>query len=163
MQVLLLERALGIEQQHHDLGEANGLKRIAHRKLLGAALNAFGDTVEAAQHIARHFDLVTTELLPTAPLAARSSLKLSVVPGRTYEIPIAVTAGATISIATSSNDYWDSIAVLLAPDGSPVIGSDDDAGYHAAFDYTATTTGTYRLRVGFFEGVITGDLAVTRR
>ena len=97
------------------------------------------------------------------PLAARSSLTLSFVPGRTYEVPLPVTAGETISIATSSHDYWDSIAVLLAPDWSPVIGSDDDAGYHAAFDYTAAATGTYRLRVGFFESVITGALTVTRR
>ena len=44
-----------------------------------------------------------------------------------------------------------------------MIGSDDDAGYHVAFDYTATTTGAYRLRVGFFESVITGALTVTRR
>ena len=32
-----------------------------------------------------------------------------------------------------------------------------------AFDYTATTTGTCRDRVGFFESVITGVLTVTRR
>lgn len=140
-----------------------GLDTPRVHAILGAALNAFGETAAAAQHIARHFDLVTTQLLPTAPLPGRSSLTLSYVPGRTYEVPIPVTAGETISIATSSHDYWDSIAVLLGPDGSPVIGSDDDAGYHAAFDYTATTTGTYRLRVGFFESVITGALTVTRR
>jgi hypothetical protein len=87
---------------------------------------------------------------------------MDLVPGRTYEIPVAATAGETISIATSSRDFWDSIAVLLAPDRSPVVGSDDDNAYFAAFDWVAPATGTYRLRVTSFESVNTGELVVTR-
>jgi hypothetical protein len=105
--------------------------------ILGTAYNAFGDIEAAAAHIARHFELVTTELVATTPLVAGGSLSLEFVPGRTYEIPIAATAGQTISIATSSRDYWDTIAVLLAPDGTPVVGSDDDNAYFAAFDLVA--------------------------
>jgi hypothetical protein len=87
---------------------------------------------------------------------------MDLVPGRTYEIPVAATAGETISIATSSRDFWDSIAVLLAPDGSPVVGSDDDNAYFAAFDWVAPATGTYRLQVTSFESINTGELVVTR-
>jgi hypothetical protein len=76
--------------------------------------------------------------------------------------PIVATAGQTISITTSSKDYWDTIAVLLAPDGTPVAGSDDANAYFAAFDWAATTTATYRLRVTFFESVNSGSLVVER-
>ena len=73
-----------------------------------------------------------------------------------------MTAGETLSIATSSRDIWDSIAVLLAPDGTPVVGSDDENAYMAAFDWVAETTGTYRLLVTSFESISTGGLNVTR-
>ena len=71
-------------------------------------------------------------------------------------------AGETISIATSSRDFWDSIVVLLAPDGTPVVGSDDANSYFAAFDWVAQATGTYRLQVTSFESIDTGALVVTR-
>jgi hypothetical protein len=105
---------------------------------------------------------VTTELVTTPALPAGESLALDLVPGRTYEIPVAATAGETISIATSSRDFWDSIAVLLAPNGSPVVGSDDASAYFAAFDWVAPVTGTYRLQVTSFESINTGKLVVTR-
>jgi hypothetical protein len=99
----------------------------------------------------------------TAPeLAAGNSLALELVPGRTYEGPVTATAGETISISTSSRDFWDSIAVLLAPDGAPVVGSDDANAYFAAFDWVAEATGTYRLQVTSFEAINTGELVVTR-
>ena len=83
-------------------------------------------------------------------------------PGRTYEIPVAAIAGETISISTNSPDFWDSIAVLLAPNGSPVVGSDDTNFYFAAFDWVAEETGTYLLQVTSFESINTGELVVTR-
>jgi tetratricopeptide (TPR) repeat protein len=157
----------GLPDPERALAEATlaldgGLDTPRVNALLGSAYNALGDQLTAAAHIQRHFDLVTTELLPTAPLAANTSLTLGLVPGRTYEIPIEVVAGQTISIATSSHDYWDTIALLLDPNGSPVLGADDVNAYFAAFDYVAGMTGTYQLRVTFFESVITGDLVVER-
>ena len=89
-------------------------------------------------------------------------MSLDIVPGRAFEIPIAVTAGQTITIATSSRDYWDTIAVLRAPDGTPVVSSDDENAYFAAFDWVAEETATYMLRVTFFESVNTGALVVAR-
>jgi predicted hotdog family 3-hydroxylacyl-ACP dehydratase len=58
-------------------------------------------------------------------------------------IPVAAVVGQRISISVGSKDYWDSIAVLLSPDGAPVLGSDDEIGYHAAVDWIAQETGTH--------------------
>jgi tetratricopeptide (TPR) repeat protein len=141
-----------------------GLDTPRVQAILGAAYNALGDQLAAATHIKRHIVLVTTELPVTSPLAAGASLALDLVPGRTYEVPLAVTAGQTVSVMTSSpsHEIWDSILVLLGPDGSPVLGADDTSAYFAGFDWVAGTTGTYRMRVTSFESVSTGGLVVTR-
>ena len=34
-------------------------------------------------------------------------MALDLVPGQTYEIPVIVSGGEIVSIATSSHDYWD--------------------------------------------------------
>ena len=133
-----------------------------HAILAGSYL-AFGDMAAAALEIKRHLDLVTTELVVTSPLAAGSSASFALVPGRTIEIPIAVAAGETVSIQTSSKDFWDTILVLLAPNGTPVVGSDDFKGYMAGLDWAAPAAGTYRLRVTSFEAVSTGTLLVARK
>jgi hypothetical protein len=139
-----------------------GLDTPRVHAILAASFLAFGDEQAAAIHLLRHFELVTTELVTTAPLAADTSVTVSLVPGRSYEIPVSVVAGETLSITTSSRDYWDTTAVLLAPDGTPVTGSDDANAYFAAFDWVATATGNYRLRVTFFESVNSGEMLVTR-
>jgi hypothetical protein len=74
-----------------------------------------------------------------------------------------VTLGETVSILTSSRDFSDTILVLLAPDGTPVLGSDDYRQYFAGFQWMAAATGTYRIWVTSFESVNTGDLVVSRR
>ena len=63
---------------------------------------------------------------------------------------------------TGSRDFYDTILVLLAPDGTPVVGSDDAKFYFAGFEWVAGETGTYRLLVTSFESVNTGELVVTR-
>src|SRR5262245_57681704 len=77
--------------------------------ILATAYQAFGDKAAAAAEIQTHIDLVTTQLVASTPLAAGGSLSLGLVPGRTYEIPVPVTAGQTVSVATSSPDFWDTI------------------------------------------------------
>jgi tetratricopeptide (TPR) repeat protein len=131
--------------------------------ILGSAYAAFGDVAAAATNIATHIQLVTTELVTTPALPAHGSMALDVVPGRTYEIPLVVSAGESVSIVTTSHDYWDTILVVLDADGSPVLGSDDSWKYFAAFDWIAPSSGTYRMRVTFFEGVITGRLFVSQK
>jgi len=144
------------------LALAWGLDTPRIHAILASAYHAFGDEQAAAIELQRHFELVTTETLTTAPIAIDASLSLDLVPGRTYEIPVAVNAGETISIATSSRDFYDSILVLLSPDGTPAVGSDDENGYFAAIDWVAEQTGTYRLLVTSFESINTGELIVTR-
>ena len=139
-----------------------GLDTPRIHAILAVSYQAFGDEAASAAEIKMHNDLVTTDLVTTAPLAAGSSFTGSLVPGRTFEIPIPVVAGQTISIATSSRDFWDTIAVLLAPDGTPIVGSDDFKKYFAGFEYVAPATGTFRLQVTSFESVSTGELLVTR-
>jgi tetratricopeptide (TPR) repeat protein len=158
----------GLSDPERAFAEANlaldwGLDTPRVHAILATSYFAFGDEEAAALHLLRHFELVTTELVTTAPLLPDSSLTVNLLPGRAYEIPVFVAAGQTLSIATSSRDYWDTIAVLLAPDGTPVSGSDDENAYFAAFDRVAEATGTYRLRVTFFESWNSGELVVTRR
>jgi len=140
-----------------------GLDTPRIHAILASSYFAFGNASAAAAEIRRHIDLVTTELVGTSPLASGTSTSLGLVPGRTYDIPIAATAGATLGITTSSKDFYDTILVLLAPNGTPVVGSDDFKAYFAGIDWVAPTTGTYRLRVTSFEAVDTGTLVVTRK
>jgi predicted Zn-dependent protease len=141
-----------------------GLDNPRVHAILAQTLNAFGDVLGAVEHIDRHLDLVTTELVPTAPIVPGDTFTLPLVPGRTFAIPVFATAGQTISIATSSPDadLWDTIMALDGPNGSPVVGADDTNAYWAALDWVAPATGTYVLRVTSFEAVTTGQLVVTR-
>ena len=130
--------------------------------ILAVSYHAFGNELAAAAEIKTHFDLVTTQLVTTAPLASGATSTLQLVPGRSVDIPLVLTAGQPVSIATSSPDFWDTIAVLIAPDGTPVLGSDDAKKYFAAFTYTPSVSGIYHLRVTSFESVNTGTLNVKR-
>jgi tetratricopeptide (TPR) repeat protein len=139
-----------------------GLDTPRVHAILATSHTAFGDVEAAASHINRSIELVTLEVVPTAPLAVGASMSLDLVPGRVYAIPVAATQGEAISIETSSPDFWDSIAVLHAPDGTPVVGSDDTNAYMAAFDWVAAESTTYTLLVTSFEAVSTGTLVVDR-
>jgi tetratricopeptide (TPR) repeat protein len=139
-----------------------GLDTPRVHAILASAYNAFGNRYAAAVHGLRHLELVTTGLARTASLPPGGSLVLPLVPGRTWEIPLPASAGETISVATLSRDFQDTILVLFGPDGSPVLCSDDAKKYFAAFDWEATATGLYRIQVTSFEAVDTGGLVVTR-
>lgn len=140
-----------------------GLNTPRVHAILGSAYTAFGNVAAAADHIQTHIQLVTTGLVTTSALPAGTSLERALVPGQTLDIPLVVSQGEKVSIVTSSHDYWDTILVLLDPNGLPVLGSDDSWKYFAAFDWTAPSGGSYRLRVTFFEGVITGTLRISRK
>lgn len=146
-----------------SLALAWGLDTPRIHAILAVSYTAFGDQLAAAAEIKTHIEQVTTELLPTSPLDSGASLSLDLAPGRAYEIPVPAVAGETLSISTSSHDFYDTIMVLLTPDGTPVIGSDDANFYFAAFDWVAEESGTYRLWVTSFESVDTGELVVTRK
>jgi tetratricopeptide (TPR) repeat protein len=141
-----------------------GLDTPRIRAILATALNAQGDSAGAAAHIQKHLDLVTTENVQTGPLAVGSTVTLDLVPGRTFQIPLQATAGQAIKVATRSTvpSILDTILVVLGPDGSPVVGSDDAVKYFAALDWAPPATGTYQMRVTSFEAISTGPLVVTR-
>lgn len=139
-----------------------GLDTPRVHAILGASYNAFGDLSAAAEEIETSIDIVTSELVPALPLTAGSTQNLWLVPGRVYVVPVPVVAGQTISVATSSKDMWDTILVLLGPNGTPVLGADDVNAYFAAFDYVAPTTGTYTMKVTSFESIATGSLTIMR-
>ena len=63
---------------------------------------------------------------------------------------------------SGSPDFWDSILVLLAPDGTPILGSDDYRSYYAGFEWVVPATGTYLMQVTSFESIDSGELVVTR-
>ena len=139
-----------------------GLNTPRVHAILASSYLAFGDMSSAAEHIKMHFDLVTTEFIATNPMDPGTTDTLELMPGRTYAIPVPAIAGETISITTSSSDYWDTILVLLGPDGTPVAGADDSWFYFAELDWVAEETGTYLLQVTFFESVNIGEVVVTR-
>ena len=145
------------------LALAGGLNTPRVHAILASAYLAFGNQAAAAAEIRTHIELVTTALVPVFPLSAGGTLTLPLVPGRTYDIPVPAVGGETLSILTSSHDFYDTILVLLAPDGTPVLGSDDYRQYFAGFQCTVATTGIYRIQVTSFESVDTGDVVVSRR
>jgi hypothetical protein len=51
----------------------NGLNTPRVHAILGSAYTAFGDVAAAAAHIQTHIQLVTTELVATSALPARTS------------------------------------------------------------------------------------------
>src|SRR5262245_6820338 len=120
-----------------------GLDTPRVRAILGTSYNKLGNKPAAANEINICIGLSIDDLVPTATIAKGPTVDLSFVPDMAYDIPFTVAAGETISIKTEASDYWDSIAVLLAPDGTPVIGSDDDYRYFAQFTYVAPVAGTY--------------------
>lgn len=154
------ERALA--EATHAL--AWGLNTPRVQAILGAANNTLGHEAIAAAHVNTHITQVTGQLIATPPLAAGGTLDVSLVPYRTFEIPLPVTAGESIAVRTSNNQaFFDTILVVLAPDGTPVLGADDFVQYLAGFDWVPPASGAYRLRLTSFEGVGTGGVRITRR
>lgn len=139
-----------------------GLNTPRVHAILAASYLAFGDMSSAAEHIKLHIDLVTSEFITTKPMDPDTTDTVELVPGRTYAIPVPAVAGEKVSITTSSVDYWDTILVLLDPDGIPVAGGDDNWFYFAELDWVAKETGIYLLQVTFFESVNIGEIVVTR-
>jgi tetratricopeptide (TPR) repeat protein len=158
----------GLPDPQRALAEATmaldgGLDTPRVHAILASAYHASGDETTSALHIDRHLDLVTTESVQTSPLEDGSSMSLACVPGRTYEVPVPVVAGETLSLITSSPVIWDTILVVLDPNGTPVVGSDDYRSYHAGLLWVAPATGTYRVRVTSFEAAYTGPMVLARK
>lgn len=142
-----------------------GLDTPRIHAILSASLVEAGDLDSAAYHLDQHITQVTREYVSTAPLEVGSSMTLDLVPWQTFRIPIDLNVEEQIVIGTGSDStqVWDSILVLLGPDGTPVIGNDDFDGFYAGLDWMAPEAGRYTIRVTSFEGINTGPLVVTRK
>jgi tetratricopeptide (TPR) repeat protein len=146
-----------------SLALAWGLNTPRVHAILAVSYEAFGQPLAAALERKICIDLAATHIDAAAALGPGQTVSLPLSAGQVYEIPVAVSAGQTLSIATSSRDFWDSILVVLAPDGTAVASSDDTNKYYAAVDWVAGVTATYRLRVTSFESASNGVLVVTRQ
>ena len=157
----------GLSDPHRALAEATialdgGLDTPRVHALLGAAYNALGETLTAASHIKRHLDLVTTE--PAAGVRARAGRRAVARPRPGEDLRDRGPGGGR----PADRDHHRQPCLLghdrraARPRRDPVIGSDDDSGYFAAFDWVAERSVTYRLRVSFFDSVATGLLEVSR-
>ena len=141
-----------------------GLDTPRVHAILAASYFASNNQSSAAYHLDQHIDLVTDDLDYTSSLSSGGSKTLELVPYQTYQIPLPVTSGQTVSIRTSSpnDEIFDTILVVLDCNGNPVTGNDDFTDFYAGFDWVAPSTGTYYMRVTTFEGVGTGGILVQR-
>ena len=140
-----------------------GLDTPRVRAILGACYLAWGNMPLAAAQIAAHIAQVTVELVPAAAPTPGASVTLPLTRGRTYEFAVPLAAGERLAVTTASKDFFDTILVLLAPDGAPVYASDDAVKYFAAVDFAAPAAGLYRLRVTSFEAASEGNFTVKRQ
>ena len=148
-----------------SLAWAGGLDTPRIQAIFAACFEAWGAMPASAYFLRKHIDQVTTQLVIQAPLGNNKTRDVYFVPGLTVELPITIQAGKKLYIETSSpsDEVYDTVAVLLAPNGNPLTGSDDTNDYFAAFQWTAPVTATYRLRVTTFESVSTGLVRIQRK
>lgn len=146
--------------------EANelGLHTPRLNMILATAYSAEGDEATAAQYFAEHIRSATTNMVQGDLLAAGEIVTLEFVPGRSYTIPLEVTAGETLTVNLDSPaDGVDTMLVLVAPDGSLVAATDDVVDLNAGLEGVIIAEGgTYNLLIATFEGAGTGEVIVTR-
>jgi tetratricopeptide (TPR) repeat protein len=147
-----------------NLALCGGLDTPRLHAILAVCYADFGNEAAAAEETQTHIAMVTTDYVNLPPLQVGEVEQRSMVPGQTLVIPIDVVAGEPIKIVTDSptGEIWDTILVLLAPDGTPLKAADDVIDYFAAIDWPAPAGGTYHLLVTSFEAVSTGELSVSR-
>jgi Flp pilus assembly protein TadD len=141
-----------------------GLDTPRIQAILAVVALSRGDLAGGAARFQKHIRSVTKENVSTAALAAGGSMTLDLVPGRTFEIPVRVAAGESLKITTGcpTAQIFDTLLVLLGPDGTPIHANDDFVDYFAGLDWRSTVSGACQLRVTSFEGVSTGPLVVSR-
>ncbi|MCC6509527.1 MAG: hypothetical protein IT423_10495 [Pirellulaceae bacterium] len=147
------------------LARLGGLDTPRINAIVAACFEAWGSMKASAFFLQRHIQQVTTNLVMLSSLSNNQSVDVFFEPGKTIEIPVTVQAGKKLRIETSSpsEEVYDTVAVLLAPNGTPLTGSDDTNDFFAAFQWTAPVTTTYRLRITTFEAVSTGLVKISRK
>ncbi|MBL8152674.1 MAG: hypothetical protein JNM70_00705 [Anaerolineae bacterium] len=126
---------------------------------------AAGDAALAAQHYLDYMALVAPTVVPAGTLVLNERLTVPVHPGETYHFSVDLKVGEVWKVNTSVGfkaPWMDPVLVLLAPDGTPLIGNNDDlpgepAG-NAALTYTPEVTGTYTLVMTTYAGIGEGTV-----
>jgi len=106
--------------------------------ILASAYNASENLEAGAAHIQRGIELVTRVLVTTTPFAGRRIAFDRPRAGADLRGPDRRDRRGDDLDRDQERDFGDAIAVLLGPDGSPVVGSDDDEAYFAAYERGAT-------------------------
>jgi hypothetical protein len=102
--------------------------------IFASAYLALGNQLAAAAELRTDIELVTTQLAQTAPLITGATLTLPWSCGAAAKFPFLPRPGRG-SRSWSSRDSYDTILVLLAPDGPPVLGSHHYRQYFAGFQW----------------------------
>lgn len=143
---------------------AGGLDTPRLHAILAVCYASFGEELLAAEETMTHITMVATNYISAQPLPIGGNANWTLAAGDAIVIPIDAVAGESIIVTTDgpNGDVWDTILVLLAPDGTPVVAADDVVDYLAALNWEAPINGTYRLIVTSFESVQAGEMTVSR-
>ena len=104
---------------------AGGLNTPRVHAIFASAYLALGNQLTAAAKFRTHIELVTTQVVQAAPFTAGAMLTLPLVLGGAAKFPFLSRPERGSRPWTSSRDFYETILVLLAPDGPPVLGSHD--------------------------------------
>lgn len=141
-----------------------GLDTPRLHAILAVCYANFGFDELAAEETLEHISMVTSENVRGGSLHAHQTKSWDMTPGQTIVMSIHLDAGEVLDIATDgpTGTVWDTILVLLDPNGNPVASADDVIDYYAALDYTAPHAGDNKLLVTSFESVQSGTMTVSR-
>jgi hypothetical protein len=143
-------------QKHAASGRWSEHARV--HAIFASSYLALDNQLAAVAELRAHIELVTNQLVqPRRLLPAPAHTP----PGREAELrKFRSRHGWRGALdLTSSRDFYDTILVLLAPDGPPALWSQDRV--FCRIQWVAVATGTYRILLTSFESVNTGDSTVS--
>jgi SH3-like domain-containing protein len=120
-------------------------------------MNNIDETIPA--DFLRWIELEATDTINSTLDEILQNGNLAFVEGTVYRLPFDGVAGQLFSVAALSDDLADPLIVLVAPDGTPLIG-DDDSGVNlnsVIRNYTLPVSGEYTLVVSQAGAAGTGE------
>ncbi len=124
-----------------------------------------GSSDQAAADYWQYIQRMEAERL-VVDLPADNILSLELSLGRVYAVPIAGSAGESLTVRTDfvrDTDLVDPILVLLGPDGEALVGDDDSGGGLKSLisDFILPTSGAYTLVISHAGGGSYGSVTVS--
>lgn len=123
----------------------------------GVVYDLSGDPQAAVRDYLTYVRLNQLEHIDGQPLAPGVPVRLDMIDGRVYTLPVTVQAGQVVDIiASSPNDRADPLIVLMGTDGTTALAGNDDetiGDFTAAIhDFSIPANGTYTLLVTHSDG-----------